>query len=143
MIIRTEKCDHCNAANEGAVVFLKGINTVQGYKTCTTGVLDHDGQQDYVGGGQVEFGGEMDEEVCGGCYKYQLGGEVRAGNITWKGAGEWKGASLCVQWDPTIRMDINCNINTDGTLEGCTEVCTCEDLSDASCEMKKWWNRFF
>ena len=69
MIIRTEKCDHCDASNEGAVVFLKGINTVQGYKTCTTGVLDHDDQQDYVGGGQVEFGGEMDEEVCGGCYK--------------------------------------------------------------------------
>jgi len=140
LIIKTETCEGCDQSDEGVVLKLEGEENQLGMPNCTTALLDHSGQQDFGEGGEVEFGGAMDEGICAGCYKYPLGGWISKGSITWKGQGNWKGETICVKWTPAHIMDVLCEINSDGTLATCSKVANCVPNTFYQ---KQWLNGFF
>jgi len=75
------------------------------------------------------IGEEADAGICGGCWKYPLGGDIdEDSTIDWKGTGTWSG-SFCVMWQPKDRMYVKCVVK-DGEVEDCDEVCNCEDGID-------------
>merc|ERR1719402_1705329 len=78
----------------------------------------------------------LDEAMCGGCWKYPLGGDIdESSKVDWLVGGTWSG-SFCVTWLPDDNMHVRCKV-VDGVVDDCDEVCDCHDPSELVCPLKK------
>jgi len=123
--VKTESCDECT--KEGVKLTLLGerIGGSNGELPapvpCTTEVLDNKDSRDFGKGQTTTWSGQGNGDglgqQMGSCYEAPLNAMVRGGSITWVGEGDWKPASVCVDWKST-NMAYECKVVPKNPLPG-------------------------
>jgi len=137
LVICTHEVEPTDPKDEGMILHLVGEEMRDGTPKCDTSELGgrpwNDGDP-FAPGKCSEFGGAMDRDQCGGCYRYPLMGDIEEETTTieWLGNGEWSG-TFCATWMPKRFLHVRCEVEN-GEVTDCDEVCDCYSMSTTKCE---------
>merc|ERR550539_798835 len=133
LVICTHEAEPTDRKEEGMILHLVGEEMRDGTPKCDTSKLNRWWEQTFVPGKCDEFGSKMDKDLCGGCYKYPLMGDLdESTTIEWLGNGEWSG-TICATWMPKRYLHVRCEVEN-GVVTDCDEVCDCYSMSTTKCE---------
>ena len=106
--IETEECRDCEEEEAGVRVSLRGefVGEFINGTPCSTNLLTHNHINTFRPGVIARFDGRSEEEeeeaeersLLGACYKAPLNARLTGGELEWRGSGDWRPASLCVDW---------------------------------------------